>query len=109
MDLSLATRSLGETTIIDCVGRLVYGDEATSLRIKVKALIALGGKSIVLYLAGCRYVDSGALGVLTALQMSAIQAGCKMRLVSPTERIAKLLQTTNLIDFFDVEAAAAPK
>lgn len=109
MDLSLATRSLGDTTIIDCVGRLVHGSEATILRIKVKALIALGAKSIVLNLAGCTYIDSGALGVLTGLQMSAMQAGCKIRLVSPTERIAKLLQTTNLMDFFDVEAAAAPK
>jgi anti-anti-sigma regulatory factor len=49
------------------------------------------------------------LGVLTGLQMSAMQAGCKIRLVSPTERMAKLLQTTNLMDFFNVEAAAPPK
>lgn len=102
MDLCLTARSVGDTTIIDCVGRLVYGNEATSLRVRVKGLIALGSKSIVLNLAGCRYVDSGALGVLTGLQMSAQQAGCHIRLVNPTARTAKLLQTTNLIDFFDV-------
>ena len=102
MDLSLTTRSVGNTTIIDCVGRLVYGSEATILRIKVKALIALGVKSVVLNLAKCSYIDSGALGVLTGLQMSAQQAGCKIRLVNPTDRIAKLLKTTNLTTFFDV-------
>lgn len=109
MDLSLTTRSLGDTTIIDCVGRLVYGSEATVLRIKVKALIALGVKSIVLNLAECSYIDSGALGVLTGLQMSAKQAGCHIRLVNPTARTAKLLQTTNLTEFFDVAAPASPK
>ncbi len=102
MDLSLTTRSLGDTTIIDCIGRLVYGSEATVLRIKVKALIALKVKSIILDLAGCTYIDSGALGVLTGLQMSAQQAGCHIRLVNPTARTAKLLQTTNLMHFFNV-------
>jgi anti-anti-sigma factor len=109
MDLSLTTRSVGDTTIIDCVGRLVYGSEATVLRIKVKALIALGVKAIVLNLAGCTYIDSGALGVLTGLQMSAQHGGCHIRLVNPTARTANLLQTTNLTNFFDVAASASPK
>jgi anti-anti-sigma factor len=109
MDLSLTTRYRGDTTTIDCVGRLVYGSEATVLRIKVKALIALGIKSIVLNLAGCTYIDSGALGVLTGLQMSAQQAGCHIQLVNPTARTAKLLQTTNLINFFDVASSAPAK
>jgi anti-anti-sigma factor len=107
MDLSLTIRSLGDTTIIDCVGRLVYGSEATVLRIKVKALIALRVKSIVLNLAKCTYIDSGALGVLTGLQMSALQAGCHIRLVNPTARTAKLLQTTNLMHFFEVAACTS--
>jgi anti-anti-sigma factor len=106
MDLTLTSRSMGDATIIDCVGRLVYGSEATVLRIKVKALIALGVKSIVLNVAGCTYIDSGALGVLTGLQMSAQQTGCHIRLVNPTARTIKLLQTTNLIHFFDVADAA---
>ncbi len=109
MDLSLTSRSQGDTTIIHCVGRLVYGSEATVLRIKVKALIALKVKSIVLNLAGCSYIDSGALGVLTGLQMSAQQAGCRIQLVNPTPRTAKLLQTTNLLNFFGVEGECAAR
>jgi anti-anti-sigma factor len=75
----------------------------------VKTLIALGVKSILLNLAGCGYIDSGALGVLTGLQMSAQQAGCRIRLVNPTARVAKLLHTTNLAEFFDIAASASPK
>ena len=77
MDLRFTLRYRADTAIIACVGRLVYGDEAASLRSRVKGLIAQGAKSIALDLAGVTYVDSGALGVLTGLHMSARQANCK--------------------------------
>lgn len=102
MEVCLTTRSATDKTIIDCVGRLVYGAEAVALRDTVKKLIADGVKSIVLNLAGVRYIDSGALGVLAGLRMSANQAGSQLRLINPTERTAKLLQTTNLNNFFEV-------
>ena len=105
MDLRLTARYRADTVVIACVGRLVYGEEAASLRARVKGLIAQGAKSIILDLAGVRYLDSGALGVLTGLHMSAQQANCKFRLVDLTPRTAKLLQTTNLTTFFDIEAA----
>jgi len=103
MDLRLTVRYRADTTIVACVGRLVYGEEAASLRARVKGLIAQGAKSIFLDLAGVRFLDSGALGVLTGLHMSARQANCHFRLVNLTPRTTKLLQTTNLINFFDIE------
>jgi anti-anti-sigma factor len=69
----------------------------------VKGLIAQGAESIILDLAGVTYLDSGALGVLTGLHMSARQANCHFRLVNLTPRTTKLLQTTNLTSFFDIE------
>ena len=85
----------------------MYGEEATSLRARVKGLIAQGAESIILDLAGVAYLDSGALGVLTGLHMSARQASCKFRLVNLTPRTAKLLQTTNLTNFFDIEVSTS--
>ncbi len=79
------------------------GEEAASLRSRVKGLIAQGAKSIILDLAGVSYLDSGALGVLTGLHMSARQANCQFQLENLTPRTAKLLQTTNLTNFFDIE------
>jgi anti-sigma B factor antagonist len=107
MDLKLTVRYRADTAIIACVGRLVYGEEATSLRARVKGLIAQGAKSITLDLAGVRYIDSGALGVLTGLHMSARQANCHFRLANLTPRTNKLLQTTNLTNFFDIEASTS--
>jgi anti-anti-sigma factor len=107
MDLRLTVRYRDDTALIVCVGRLLYGEEAASLRARVKGLIAQGAKSIVLDLAGVTYLDSGALGVLTGLHMSAPQANCFFRLVNLTPRTAKLLQTTNLTNFFDVEGSTS--
>ena len=107
MDLRLTVRSRGDTAIIACVGRLVYGEEAASLRARVKGLIAQGAESIILDLAGVTYLDSGALGVLTGLHMSARQANCHFRLVNLTPRTTKLLQTTNLTSFFDIEESTS--
>jgi len=103
MDLKFTVRYRADTAIIACAGRLVYGDEAASLRARVKELIAQGAKSVTLDLAGVTYLDSGALGVLTGLRMSAQQANCHFRLANLTPRTAKLLQTTNLENFFDIE------
>lgn len=107
MDLRLTVRYRADTAIIVCVGRLVYGEESAGLRARVKGLIAQGAMSVILDLAGVTYLDSGALGVLTGLQMSARQANCHFRLVNLTPRTAKLLQTTNLTDFFDIEASTS--
>src|SRR5690242_20498567 len=107
MDLRLTVRYRADTAIIACVGRLVYGEEAASLRARVKGLIAQGANSVVLDLSGVTYLDSGALGVLTGLHMSARQANCHFRLANLTPRTAKLLQTTNLTNFFDIEASTS--
>src|SRR5690242_11313636 len=90
MDLKFTVRYRADTAIIACVGRLVYGDEAASLRARVKELIAQGAKSVTLDLAGVTYLDSGALGVLTGLRISAQQANCHFRLANLTPRTAKL-------------------
>jgi anti-anti-sigma factor len=107
MDLRLTVRYRDDTALIVCVGRVVYGEEAASLRARVKGLIAQSAKSIILDLSGVTYLDSGALGVLTGLHMSARQANCNFRLANLTPRTAKLLQTTNLTNFFDIEASTA--
>jgi anti-sigma B factor antagonist len=102
MELNLTTRVLGEKTVVDCVGSLVYGAEATALRQLVKDLIAQGKKEIVLDLSGVRHVDSGGLGIVAGLHTSAQHAGSHIRLANPTARTAKLLYTTNLATVFDV-------
>lgn len=102
MELNLTTRVLDDKAVVDCVGRLLYGAEATALRQVVKQLIAQGSKEIILNFAGVAHLDSGGLGVVVGLHTSAQQAGSHVRLANPTGRTAKLLHTTNLLTVFDI-------
>src|SRR2546428_6144460 len=63
MQLRLSTRTIDGALIVDCGGRIVFGEESASLRDSVKKLIP-DNKNIVLNLGGVNYIDSGGLGGL---------------------------------------------
>jgi anti-sigma B factor antagonist len=87
--------------IVDCAGRIVFGEESAELRESVKKLIAQSGR-IVLNLAGVSYIDSGGLGTLVALYTTARNAGGSIKLANLTERVSDLLQVTKLLTVFEV-------
>jgi anti-sigma B factor antagonist len=74
MQLKLETRNVGGVTVVDCNGRIVFGEESALLRDTLKKLISENNQ-IVLNLAGINYIDSGGLGTLVALYTSAQSAG----------------------------------
>src|SRR5258708_216511 len=61
LQLKLATRNEDGVLVVDCVGRIVFGDESGYLRDTVKQLIQ-ENKRIVLNLGEITYIDSGGLG-----------------------------------------------
>jgi anti-anti-sigma factor len=85
--------------IVDCVGRIVFGDESSSLRETVKKAIAENNR-IVLNLADVSYIDSGGLGTLVALHTTAQNAGGAIKLANLTNRVDDLLQVTKLLTVF---------
>jgi len=111
MQLKLSTRNLDGALVVDCVGRIVFGEETAYLRDAVKKLIA-EKQNVVLDLSGVNYIDSGGLGTLVALYTTARNSGSSIKLASLTQRVGDLLQITKLVTVFDVyetaeEAAAA--
>ena len=101
MQLKLSTRTVDDILIVDCAGRIVFGEESAELRESVKKLIAQSGR-IVLNLAGVSYIDSGGLGTLVALYTTARNAGGSIKLANLTERVSDLLQVTKLLTVFEV-------
>jgi anti-sigma B factor antagonist len=87
--------------VVDCAGRIVFGEESAELRETVKKLIAQSGR-IVLNLANVSYIDSGGLGTLVALYTTARNAGGSIKLANLTERVGDLLQVTKLLTVFEV-------
>jgi len=102
MQLKLNTRTLDDgIVVVDCAGRIVFGEETTELRERVKGLISQGSR-VVLNLGEVNYIDSGGLGTLVALYTSARSAGGSIKLARLTRRVGDLLQVTKLLTVFDV-------
>jgi anti-sigma B factor antagonist len=101
MQLKVATRTKDGILIIDCTGRIVFGEESSLLRDTGKKAVS-ESKRIVLNLGEVNYIDSGGLGTLVALHTTAQNAGTTIKLASLTKRVGDLLQVTKLLTVFDV-------
>jgi anti-sigma B factor antagonist len=101
MQLKLNTRVEKGVTIVDCDGRIVFGEESALLRDTLKKLIGENSQ-IVLNLGGISYIDSGGLGTLVALYTTAQNAGGAVKLANLTQRVDDLLQVTKLLTVFEV-------
>ncbi len=109
MQLRMSTRSVEGVLVVDCSGRVVFGEESATLRDTVKRLLAESPK-VVLNLREVNYVDSGGLGTLVSLYTSARNAGGAVKLANLSKRVGDLLQLTKLLTIFEVfddEEAAA--
>jgi anti-sigma B factor antagonist len=102
MQLKIGVRTLNDGIVaVDCAGRIVFGEETAELRDRVKALIAPGSR-IVLNLADVTYIDSGGLGTLVSLFITARNVGGSIKLARLTQRVGDLLQITKLLTVFEV-------
>src|SRR5258708_7909162 len=101
MQLRMSTRSVEGVLVVDCSGRVVFGEESATLRDTVKKLLAESPK-VVLNLREVNYVDSGGLGTLVSLYTSARNAGGAVKLARLSQRVGDLLQVTKLLTIFEV-------
>lgn len=102
MQLKLNVRTLNDgIVVVDCVGRIVFGEETAELRDRVRGLISTGSR-VVLNLAEVSYIDSGGLGTLVALFTTAQNSGGSIKLAHLTPRVGDLLQVTKLLTVFEV-------
>lgn len=101
MQLKIATRTEEGVIIVDCAGRIIFGEESSYLRDTVKQLL-LESKRIIINLGETNYIDSGGLGTLVALYTSAQKSGSSIRLANLTKRVGDVLQVTKLLTVFDV-------
>jgi anti-sigma B factor antagonist len=101
VQLELSTRNLDGIAVVDCHGRLIFGEESASLRDALRNLLIINNQ-VVLNLGGVNYIDSGGLGTLVALYTTARNAGGSIKLSALTQRVGDLLQVTKLLTVFEV-------
>jgi anti-sigma B factor antagonist len=102
MQLKLNIRTLNDGIIVvDCAGRIVFGEETAELRDRVRGLLSSRSR-VILNLAETSYIDSGGLGTLVSLFITARNAGAAIKLARLTQRVGDVLQITKLLTVFDV-------
>ena len=100
MPLKLSTRIVEGVTVLDCMGRVVFGDESIALRDAVKRVLETT-PNLVLNLHDVSYIDSGGLGTLVGLFTSARNAKGNIKLAALNHRVIDLLQVTKLLTVFE--------
>ena len=104
--LGVTIQDLGEMAVIRCVGRIVAGPEADTLR--EAALSQRQRRAVVLDLAGIDTVDGGGIGLLLFLQGWTRAVGIDLQLLNPAPHIRELLQLTNLDSVFKILFSTDP-
>lgn len=101
MQLTLETQKEGEIPVLQCRGRIVYRDEASTLTEKAYELLQAHSR-LLLDLDGVENIDSGGLGALVMLQMWARHRGCDLKFCSPGRQVRELFALTNLQSVFEL-------
>jgi anti-sigma B factor antagonist len=100
MSLKVSIRKFEDTALLDLEGRLWVHEQ--SLRDQVRSLLEEGCRFLVLNLEKVDYIDSSGLGQLVSIWTSIRSHQGNINLLSPTERVKRLLRTTALYVVFDV-------
>ena len=101
MQIKTSTRAFGGTIIIDCSGKIVFGDETAFLRQLVKDLLN-ESKQIILNLGSVNYIDSSGVGTLVGLNTSVASVGGRLKLAGLTGRVKDVLAITKLGTVFEI-------
>jgi anti-sigma B factor antagonist len=96
----LATRQVGDTTIVDLDGRLTMGEPAAALRAAIRRELEAGRRKFVINLAGCEFTDSAGMCELATALVRIHNAGGQLRLLKPTKRVQELLRISRLQPVF---------
>ena len=107
MALKITTREVDGVSVLALDGRIVFGEETSAVRDRVKNLLAAGKKKLVINLERVSYVDSTGLGMLVGVRQSAKTAGAQLRLCNVEARYSELLKMTQLWPLFDVSGTEA--
>ncbi len=101
MQLKTSIRKQGPAVIVDCGGRIVFGEECTELRDRVKEAMN-ESKQVVVNLANVAYIDSSGVGTLAGLHASAKAAGASLKLAALSPRVKDVLVITKLGTIFAI-------
>ncbi len=100
-ELNISERQIGDITIFDLNGDLIFGQGNVALRSAIRRVLNEGKKKILLNFSGVGYVDSSGIGELITSFTAVNREDGQLKLLNLTERIKYLLEITKLLTVFD--------
>jgi anti-sigma B factor antagonist len=83
-------------------GRVTFGRQTEQCRSYLKDLLAKGERRFCFDLSAVEYVDSAGIGFLVSCLTTLGQAGARLRLAAPPERVRYVLGITRLDTVFEI-------
>ncbi len=104
MRLKISTRDVDGVRIVDCYGRIIFGEEAAELRQTVKQFL-MEARPVVLNLRDVTVLDSSGAGTLVSLNVSAQTNHKRLKLANLNPRVRDVLAITRLLSVFEIYAS----
>jgi len=99
--MTLTERQVGEVTLLELKGRLVFDDGEKALRTRVNDLVEQGRVKLVINLSNVTYIDSCGVGVLIAKFVSVRRHGGDVKLLELSPRSRHVMAICGLLDVFE--------
>ncbi len=96
------TKDANGVQVVTFQGRMTFGRQTEQCRANLKDLLAAGDRRFLFDLAGVEWVDSAGIGFLVSCLTSLGQAGARLRLTGPPERVRHALEITRLDTVFEI-------
>ncbi len=107
--MNIVLRQVGDITIIDLQGNIMFEDGDLELRTAVARALESGGKKLLLNMAEVPYMDSAGLSELVRCFVAIGKRGGRLGLFDLTRKVNDLLTIAKLLtvfETFDSEAEA---
>jgi anti-anti-sigma factor len=100
--LVISQRDIGNVTVLELSGDLVFDVGEREFREHVLSLVKAGRTRILLDLRKVTYIDSGGVGCLVGMFLHVRKRGGEMKLVCPSYRARRVLKIAKLLTVFEV-------
>jgi anti-sigma B factor antagonist len=99
--LTATSTDVGDVTVLDLDGHLIFDGGDAVFRDSVNDLIARDRLNLVVNLAEVTYIDSAGIGVLIARFLALRRRGGDLRLANLTARSHRVMTITQLLNVFE--------
>jgi anti-anti-sigma factor len=99
--MTITERRIGDVTLLQVAGRVVFGDGAPELRARINDLLDEARLKFLLDLRGVTYIDSFGVGVIAAKYVSVRRKGGDMKLLRLSPRTHRVMRISGLLKIFE--------